>query len=254
MNQTFNNVIFDVGANNGLDGLILAILNPNMFIYAFEPNNEINKISILNKSKLEKEFNIKIDNHKIIEIGVSNINGYADFFIGEYSGISSLLNYKEIDIPLKKKITHKKKIKIPIIKLSKFIQNNNIKNICYLHIDAEGSDLKVMEGLEDKIKNVYSGVIEAPKNTELSIYKDGHSLNSVKEIFNKKNLKIKEIIENDFRNVNIYFKNKKFEENDFFTYPKTNYNIRYFKRILENKKKIRDVFYRLFIKYWLRKF
>ena len=66
MTQTFNNVIFDVGANNGLDGLILAILNPNMFIYAFEPNNEINKISILNKSKLEKEFNIKIDNHKII--------------------------------------------------------------------------------------------------------------------------------------------------------------------------------------------
>ena len=109
MTQTFNNVIFDVGANNGLDGLILAILNPNMFIYAFEPNNEINKISILNKSKLEKEFNIKIDNHKIIEIGVSNINGYADFFIGEYSGISSLLNYKEIDIPLKKKSLIKRK-------------------------------------------------------------------------------------------------------------------------------------------------
>ena len=61
-------------------------------------------------------------------------------------------------------------------------------------------------------------------------------------------------IDDDFRNVNIYFKNKKFEKNDFFTYPRTNYNIRYFKRILENRKKIRDVFYRLFIKYWLRKF
>ena len=35
MTQNFNNVIFDVGANNGLDGLILAILNPKMFDLSF---------------------------------------------------------------------------------------------------------------------------------------------------------------------------------------------------------------------------
>ena len=60
MTKTYNNTIFDVGANNGLDGFILAILNPDMFVYAFEPNKEINKISILNKLKLENEFDIKI--------------------------------------------------------------------------------------------------------------------------------------------------------------------------------------------------
>ena len=237
MTQNFNNVIFDVGANNGLDGLILAILNPKMFVFAFEPNNEVNKISYLNKSKLEKEFNIKINNHKIIEKGVSNTNGYADFFIGEHSGISSLLNFKEIDDVLKKKINYQKKIQIPIIKLSKFIQDKNINNICYLHIDAEGSDLKVIEGLEGKINNVYSGVIEAPKNIELSVYKDSHSVKSAKETLNKNNLNIEKILENDFRNVNIYFKNKKFKKNNLFKLPRTDYNIRYFNRVLEDKKK-----------------
>jgi len=80
MTQIYNNIIFDVGANNGLDGLILAILNPKMFVYAFEPNEEVNKVSFLNKIKLEKEFNIKIENHKIIEKGVSNINRICRFF------------------------------------------------------------------------------------------------------------------------------------------------------------------------------
>jgi FkbM family methyltransferase len=252
MTKAYNNTIFDVGANNGLDGLILAILNPDMFIYAFEPNKEINKISILNKLKLENEFDIKIKNHKIVEKGVSNINGYADFFIGEHSGISSLLNYKEIDISLKKKINHKKKIKIQLIKLSQFIKDENIKNICYLHIDVEGADLNVIEGLEDKIKNVYSGVIEAAKDKELSLYKYSHSLDNVKEVFKKKNLEIKKIIEQDFRNVNIYFKNKDFEKNNFFLHPRTSYNTRYFNRILENRKKIKDRCYKFFIKYWIR--
>jgi len=178
--------------------------------------------------------------------------GYADFFIGEHSGISSLLNYKEIDIPLKKKVNHKKKIKIPLIKLSKFIRDENIKNICYLHIDVEGSDLKVIEGLDDKIKNVYSGVIEAAKDKELSLYKDSHSLENAKVTFEEKNLEIKKIVEQDFRNVNIYFINKKFEKNNFFVKPRIKYNTRYFNRILDNKKKIKDKFYKFFIKNWIR--
>tara|TARA_B100001250_G_C19736160_1_gene760861 strand:- start:450 stop:1232 length:783 start_codon:yes stop_codon:yes gene_type:complete len=253
MSKNLNNVIFDVGSNDGLDGLILAILNPNMFIFAFEPNKEINEIALSNKLKLENEFNTKINNHKIIETGVSNINGEADFYIGVNSLTSSLLNYKDFDTSLNKKFVHKKKIKIPIIKLSKFIKENNIKNICYIHIDVEGLDLQVIEGLDDKITNVYKGVLEAPKNNELSLYKQGHSVNDVYEFFEKKNLEIKKITGADFRNVNIHFKNNNFIKNNFFSYPITNYNVRYIRRIFENRKNIRDMFRKIFMKYRIKK-
>ena len=32
------NAIFDVGSNNGLDGINYAVFNPKCTIYAFEPN------------------------------------------------------------------------------------------------------------------------------------------------------------------------------------------------------------------------
>ena len=35
------NVIFDIGANTGVDGLALAIFNPNIKIFAFEGNTKL---------------------------------------------------------------------------------------------------------------------------------------------------------------------------------------------------------------------
>ena len=51
--------IFDVGAFDGLDGLILAIQNPNMFVHAFEANPDLIKVIIANKNKIEKYKKIK---------------------------------------------------------------------------------------------------------------------------------------------------------------------------------------------------
>ena len=45
------NNIFDVGAFDGLDGLILAIKNPNMMIHAFEANPDLIKVIKINKKK-----------------------------------------------------------------------------------------------------------------------------------------------------------------------------------------------------------
>ena len=48
-----NNVIFDVGANNGLDGLGYALFNKNLNIYAFEANPELVKKIQFNKNLIE---------------------------------------------------------------------------------------------------------------------------------------------------------------------------------------------------------
>ena len=44
-----NKIIFDVGAYDGIDGLALAIKNPNFFIYAFEANPSLIERINLNK-------------------------------------------------------------------------------------------------------------------------------------------------------------------------------------------------------------
>ena len=57
-----NKIIFDVGAYDGIDGLALAIKNPNFFIYAFEANPSLIERINLNKVLLEKRLGKRISN------------------------------------------------------------------------------------------------------------------------------------------------------------------------------------------------
>ena len=90
--------IFDVGAFNGLDGLILAIKNKNMKVHAFEANPELIKIIKRNKKKIEKFKNIKIKNYKINNFAVSDKNKFFKFNIAKNPTVSSLYKFsKNID-------------------------------------------------------------------------------------------------------------------------------------------------------------
>ena len=51
MLKKYKKNIFDVGAFNGIDGLGLAIKNPDSMVYAFEANPEMIKTIILLKKK-----------------------------------------------------------------------------------------------------------------------------------------------------------------------------------------------------------
>ena len=56
--------IFDIGAYDGLDGIIMAIKNPDILIHAFEANPEQIKKINFNKKKIEKFIQQKIKNYK----------------------------------------------------------------------------------------------------------------------------------------------------------------------------------------------
>ena len=60
------NNIFDVGAFDGLDGLILALKNPNTMVHAFEANPDLIKVIKANKNKIEnyKKITLKIKTKK----------------------------------------------------------------------------------------------------------------------------------------------------------------------------------------------
>ena len=222
--------IFDVGANDGTDGLGIAILNKNYFIHAFEPNPYlINKIIKL-KKKLEKRKGIKINNYKIHKLAISDKSKIGYFYISKNDKVSSLnkisknLNkswpgYKD---SIFKTI---KKIKVKIINLKDFVKKNNIKTIRYIHIDTQGNDLKVLKGLKEKINIVQEGKMEAAVSKKKAAYLNNHTIQDVKKFFSRFNFLISKI------------KNKNFK---MIEEIKTNYNIRYFGRLLRNETYLKD--------------
>ena len=241
----YKNNIFDVGAYNGLDGLVLASKNPNMMVHAFEANPYLIKIIRSNKKKIEYYKKIKINNYKINNLAVSDKNCSFIFNVAKNPTVSSLnkfsknLNktwpgYKEAHC------TVIKKIKVKGITLEKYCLDNDIKRINYLHIDTQGSDLKVLKGLKKKISIVDEGVMEAALNNKLSLYQKNHTIRDAKNFLHKKNLiisKIDSIDENIKNEKNIYFNKKNIKRNIKLN---KKYNLRYFNRIISNKVKFKD--------------
>ena len=243
----YKNNIFDVGAFNGLDGLILAIKNPESMVHAFEANPILIKEIIRNKKKIELFKKIKIKNYKINNYAVSDKNSILKFNIAKNPTVSSL---NEFSNNLDKTwpgyreahCTVVKKIRVKSITLEKYCNDNKINIINYLHIDTQGSDLKVLKGLKKKIKNVQEGVLEAALNSKNSLYKKNHTIKEVKFFLMKNNFKISKIEDVD-KNIkkekNIFFYTK-----NFLNLKKINikYNLRFYNRIISDRSNTKDKF------------
>ena len=245
--QSGNN-IFDVGAFNGLDGLILALKNPNVMVHAFEANPDLIKVIKTNKDKIEKYKKIKINNYKIINNAVSDQNSNLIFNIAKNPTVSSLKEFsKNIDKTWpgyrETHCTVVKKIEVKGITLEKYCIDNEIKKINFLHIDTQGSDLQVLKGLKSKLDIVEKGALEAAVNKENSLYENNHTINETEKYLIINNFEISKI-ENLDKNIdkekNIYFNKKNLYKNYKIN---TKYNIRYYKRIVSNKLNFKDKFF-----------
>lgn len=248
--------IFDIGANNGLNGLAFAILNPNTKVFSFEPNPLLRKTILKNKKIFEKKLRINLKNFFFIEKAVSNKKEKTFFYITENDATSSLLKPKKKlnkfwtqnkDTSIKNIsnwIRVKKIIRIETIKLKDFCNDNKISKIAYMHCDTQGNDLKVFEGLGNYRMVVKKGVLESAIKPELSLYNKSTTLKKIKKSFIKWGYKIESVHEFHKNNPerNIYFSNKNFRENIKFNSP-TQKNLRLFNRILKGKTKFKDNFF-----------
>ena len=241
----YKNNIFDVGAFNGLDGLILAIKNPESMVHAFEANPNLIKEIKRNKKKIELFKKIKIKNYKINNYAVSNKNSFLKFNIAKNPTVSSLNEFSNnIDItwPGYREVhcTVVKKIKVKSITLEKYCNDNKINIINYLHIDTQGSDLKVLKGLKKKIKIVQKGVLEAALNKKNSLYKKNHTIKEAKFFLTKNKFKISKIedIDENIKNE----KNISFYKKNSLNFKKINtkYNLRYYNRIISDRINSKD--------------
>ena len=238
------NIIFDVGAFDGCDGLMLAKKNKNFFVYAFEANPDLCKIIKKNKILLEKRIGKKISNYKILNFAVSDLNNANKYFyIAKNPTVSSLnkfsKNFKKTWKGYDNMFQVSKTIKVRTITLSKFCIDNNIKKIAFLHCDTQGNDLKVFKGLGNYRKVLNQGVMECAVNQYRSLYQGNHTLQQTKKVLFKNGFEIHRIEEiegtqgNEF---NVFYARKKLKDKSI----NLNYNTRYLRRVFQNRTYLKD--------------
>jgi len=254
-------VILDIGANDGFDGLVLSILNPDKKVFAFEANPNLKSIIMKNKKILEKIFNTKIKNYSLINKAVSNKNKKLPFYILKNLATSSLLKPKKVlnrywsnhsDKTIKNHSTDikiKKKIIVDTVRLRDFCESNKITEINYIHCDTQGTDLDVFKSLGSFNRLIFKGVLETIQSPKLSLYHNSFYTKDIKKFFKKFNFTILDIIEfhknNPYRDV--YFINYKFSGDKNINLPSLRER-RFFDRILKKKLKLKDWFYMKIIK------
>ena len=198
-------------------------------------------------------FQGKIDNYKCLNLAVSDVDKNTFFYIANNPTVSSLNKFSrnlEKSWPgYKESYCHViKKIKVKTITLKKFLKQKKINLISYSHIDTQGNDLKVLKGLGSMIVHVQSGKMEAAVSNLKKMYEKNHTIKDVKKFLKNKNFiidKINYIDENITNEVDIYFRNKLNLKN---LKVNTNYNRRYFQRVLDNKTYFKDNFKDFFIR------
>jgi FkbM family methyltransferase len=162
-------IIIEVGANDGNDTLKY-VSHENIFLYTFEP------VPVMADFVISKLNDKEYSNYKLLRYAVSDTEGVQQFNLSEPGGnyACSSLNEFSDDIhekwPGRADFIKTSTIDVQTIRLDTFIEQENIKEIEFLHIDAQGSDLKVLQSLGDKANIVKYGRCEA-SNT-VALYKE----------------------------------------------------------------------------------
>lgn len=208
MNEGYNRLHIDIGANEG-DCINYARHEPNTLVIAFEPVPKL--------CQKMRSLTTHLKNFHLVESAVSNFNGNSILNIspesqyGDYS-CSSLLQFSDkskTDWPGREDFKVIDTINVNVIRLDKFISENNITKIDFLKIDTQGHDLKVLEGCGEFLSIVSMGTMEAGAKDNI-LYNGQNTEEQSIKFLESKGFEILSVESNDvFRNeVNIVFRNK----------------------------------------------
>ena len=181
-------IIFDIGANTGIFGLISKAINSRSEIHYFEPVKRV-------YDKLLSNDGINNFNNKIINKAVSNSSGKAIIFDKETSHTYSVTVNKDISPDNSDSI----EVEIDTIRLDEYIEKNNITKIDLMKIDVETHEFEALQGM-GKYLNIFkpSLLIEILNNTvAINIenliegmgyeYYNIHEINGIKKVVNLQN-------------------------------------------------------------------
>lgn len=127
-----NAIFLDIGSNIGLFSLVMASTFNDAQVHAFDPI-KLNNTLLSSSTEINGLKNIIIN-----ETCVGDFDGVVEFSIAEDSAYSSIR-----DSGRKAEL---KKIKLPILKLDTYIQQEKLQKIDFIKIDVEGAERLVIEG------------------------------------------------------------------------------------------------------------
>jgi FkbM family methyltransferase len=201
-------ILFDIGANWGHDSLLQTKNDHNIVTYAFEPTPELAQYL----TDASRDFSSR---YNVIPLAVSDYNGSAAFNVaGHHDWGCSSLNIFEDNLdktwPGREDFYVTNQITVCVTRLDTWIETHlpNISCINYFHCDAQGSDLKVLQGLGRFLPMVEKGTIECASADHARLYKESPTLSEVSKFLTENGFEIVSLHSNDVFNneFNVHFK------------------------------------------------
>ncbi len=144
--------IIEVGAADGRDSQSYCNDYPRATVYAFEPMPG-------SYEKLAAKATETGERLKTYQAAVSDKKGTATFFVAEWQEASSLLKPAITGSNFDAYHATRQEIEVAVETLDGFCAANNIESVDILKLDAQGAELKILEGAKSLISNGKIGLI-----------------------------------------------------------------------------------------------
>lgn len=139
-------VWLDVGAHQGETTFAAARRNPQLTVYAFEPQLEVAR-AVMGR----------LPNFIVLPLAVAETDGAVTFHINKLAAASSIL---PLDPEAKAKwiggeqLEEVTAVSVPAIRLDTFLNRMEIARVDYLKVDAQGADLAVLRSAGKRLKDI----------------------------------------------------------------------------------------------------
>jgi FkbM family methyltransferase len=147
VNQQLEAVVWiDVGAHLGEKTLSIARHNPNLRVYAFEPNLRV-AVRLMGR----------LANYVVLPIAIAEHDGSAPFYVNRCEAASSLLPLVPEGLTRwvgGEDLSVEDTLNVPTLRLETFLNRAGISKVAYLKIDAQGADLAVIRSAGERLRDI----------------------------------------------------------------------------------------------------
>lgn len=151
LNKAHSPIIFDVGACNGSSITKFRLIFPTAKMHCFEP---------FPASFLDMKNRVKgIPDLFLVNVALSNTDGFAKFNVNESVATNSLLESLKTDSSIDGLVQTKEKIEVVTQKLDTYVKQNNIDKIDILKLDVQGAELMILQGATETLERKIIKVI-----------------------------------------------------------------------------------------------
>jgi FkbM family methyltransferase len=162
----------DVGAHLGEKTFAAAERDPEIRVYAFEPNLAVARNLIG-----------RLPNFVVLPMAVADRDGCVDFYLNAFPAASSLLPFNPEGLARwagGEVLKVERKIAVPAIRLDTFMELMGIDEVEFLKVDAQGADLAVVRSAGDRLCSIARIALEV-QVTPIPLYEGGSERKAVLE-------------------------------------------------------------------------